>query len=408
MLDVKLAQDMVLQNTPAGRKTVRPLAAARDHYLAADVAADRDVPPFNRSAMDGYAVRAEDVRATPATLNVLGESRAGLAPQISVRPGQAVRIMTGAAVPDGADGVQMVEKTESLDDGCRVRILEAVETGANIAPRGHEVHQGEVVLAAGRYLGAAELAVLATFGQTEVTVWQKPTAALLATGDELVDVGTTPTGAQIRNSNSYALQAQLELLGLRAENLGVARDNKEDLRAKIGRGLSYDFLLITGGVSMGQYDLVEDVFAEFGVRVFFEQVAIKPGKPVVVGRKGDALVFGLPGNPVSSYVTFECFVRPALLQWMGRPHHGGLQSVTAQLKQRVKQKPGRTAFLPAWTDGEEGGWRVEALPSKGSADIVAFSRCNSLLVFPKDEVLYETGATVSVLLLDDFFRRVRV
>lgn len=406
MLDVQEAQNIVLQHTPPGRAVTLPLESAPDHYLAVDVIADMDVPPFDRAAMDGYALRAEDVQATPAFLEVIGESPAGLVPTFTIGHGQAARIMTGAVVPAGADAVQMVEKTEAGEAERRVRVLMPVGVGDNITRRGVEVRRGQKVLTAGRYLGAGEIAVLAMFGHVSVLVWQKPTVAVLATGDELVEPCENPKPGQIRNSNSYALAAQLRTVGLQATRLTVAKDTKADLRMRIVEGLAYDLLLLTGGVSMGKYDLVEEILAELGIAVFFDHVAIKPGKPVVFGRKGDGLIFGLPGNPVSSYVTFECLVRPALLKWMGGPTDA-LLMVTGELENRIKQKPGRMAFLPAWSVWDHGRWSVKVLPSKGSADIVAFSLANSLFVFPKDRTVYEPGDPVSVLLLDDFFRRRR-
>jgi molybdopterin molybdotransferase len=406
MLDIREAQRLVLDHVPPARSLEVIITEAWDHWLAEDVLADRDIPPFNKSVMDGFALHAEDATNAPITLEVVGETRAGAVPDFRIGHGQAARIMTGAIVPEGADAVQIVEKTESLDAGRRIRILEPVKNGAHIAPVGNEVKRDARVLETGRYIGPAEMAVLATFGRHTIKIWQKPGAAVLTTGDELVPVHETPAEAQIRDSNAYALLAQLKMLGVRADYLGIARDDKNDLRKKIAQGLKYDVLVLTGGVSMGKYDLVEDIFAEFGVQVYFEKVAIKPGKPAVFGRKDGTVVFGLPGNPVSSYVTFEYFVRPAILKWMGAGETG-LLTIKAELKNAVRQKPGRTSFLPAWLEYQDDKWFVEVLPWKGSADIVAFSRANAMFIFPKELDTYPAGATVEVLFLDDFFKRAK-
>lgn len=404
MLDISEAQKIVLENVPPGKPEQVTLSQALDHRLAEEVVADRDIPPFNRSAMDGYALRAESTDSAPVVLDVAGESRAGIVPTFTISRGQAAHIMTGSIVPKGADSVQVVEKTERLDGGSKVKILEPVKPWANISPQGNEVKRNAVVLETNRYIGAAEMAALATFGYQKVKVWKKPSVAVIATGDELVEVHQTPDVGQIRNSNAYALLAQLWYLGAKTTYLGIARDDKNDLREKITEGLKSEVLILTGGVSMGKYDLVEELFAELNVKIYFDAVSIKPGKPAVFGSKESTLVFGLPGNPVSSYVTFEYFVRPAILKLMGAKARG-LMNIRAELKNAIRQKPGRTALLPAWTDYAHDKWVVEVLPFKGSADIVAFSRANSMCLFPKHLDAYETGDMVDVLLLDDFFKR---
>lgn len=406
MLDIYEAQRIVLENLPAPRLAEVSLIEALGHYLAREVRADMDIPPFDRSAMDGYALRASDLASLPALLEVVGEARAGVVPEVEIGPGQAARIMTGAALPRGADSVQIVEKTEELEGGRLVRVLEAVKPGANISPRASEARAGEVVLETGRYIGAAEIAVLATFGRARLSVFARPTVALLSTGDELVEYEQAPGPGQIRNSNAPALAAQLALLGLRPDYLGIARDHLDDLRAKIERAFERDIAILTGGVSMGAYDLVEQVFAELGVRVYFEKVAIKPGKPAVFGRRGETVVFGLPGNPVSAYVTFEWFVKPAILKLMGSPAPEPART-TALLLADARQKPGRTALLPAWTEFSEGRYRTKLLPWKGSADIIGFARANSLLIFPAERESYRAGDTVEVIMLEDHLRRRR-
>ena len=289
---------------------------ALSRVLAEDVVSDLDLPPFDRAAMDGYALRASDVADAPAALEVVGEVRAGQWPDLTVGPGQAVRIMTGAPLPPGADAVQQVEKTQPLDE-FRVTIRSPVEPGANVAPRGSEVRAGDVVLARGRVIDPAAIAVLASAGKARVRVARRPVVALLVTGDEIVDVSASPAPGQIRNSNGPAVAAQARLAGATVRLLGVAPDRQEAIAEALGAGLAADVLVVSGGVSAGDYDLVEPALLGLGATFLFTKVAVKPGAPLVFGRRGETLVFGLPGNPVSAQVTFDLFVRPALLRMQG-------------------------------------------------------------------------------------------
>jgi molybdopterin molybdotransferase len=314
--------------------------------------------------------------------------------------------MTGAPVPKGADAVQMVELTERSADGGEVLILRPVKAGENIAPLGSEAIAGEIALGAGCAIGPAEIAVLATFGVGRVRAFKRPRVALAATGDELVEVSEQPRQDQIRNSNAYSLSAQLRLLGVEPEYLGIAPDTKEALRRLLGLGLEREVVILTGGVSMGEYDFVKDVFHELGLQILFTKVAMKPGKPTVFALKGDKLVFGLPGNPVSTFIAFENFVRPALGRMCGfaRPE---LPRIRGCLLQDMKQKPGRTAFLPAWVTWDRDGWKIEPLRWKGSADIIGFSRANATVIFPGDRDSLHSGDQVEAMLLPDFSLRSR-
>jgi molybdopterin molybdotransferase len=406
MISIDEALRLVLDNLPARRVEEIDFQAALGRVLAADVAATMNIPPFHRSSMDGFAVRAADVQAAPVRLRNAGEVRAGGGATVTVGPGEAVAIMTGAPVPEGADAVQMVELTERSADGSEVVILRPVKPGENIAPLGSEASAGEIVLKAGCTIGPAEIAVLATFGVERVGVYKRPRVALAATGDELVEVSEQPRLDQIRNSNAYSLSAQLRLLGVEPEYLGIAPDTKEALRRMLGLGLEREVVILTGGVSMGEYDFVKDVFHELGLQILFTKVAMKPGKPTVFARKGDKLVFGLPGNPVSTFVAFENFVRPALGRMCGfaRPE---LPRIRGCLLQDMKQKPGRTAFLPAWVAWEQDGWKVEPLRWKGSADIIGFSRANATVIFPGDRDSLRRGENVEAMLLPDFSLRSR-
>jgi molybdopterin molybdotransferase len=287
-----------------------------------------------------------------------------------------------------------------------VSILAPVKVRENIAPRGSEAGVGKVVLDSGHRLGPAEIAVMATFGFMEVSVYKKPTVAILATGDELVEFDQTPRLDQIRNSNAYCLASQLRYMDIEADYLGVAKDDKRELRLRMLSGLERDVLIITGGVSMGEYDLVQDVFHELGLEILFSKVAIKPGKPTVFARRGEKLVFGLPGNPISALVTFECFVRPVLGRLCGMKSPE-LPRMKGELQADMKQSPGRTAFMPAWVFWEEDGWKVEPLLWKSSADIISFTHANATFIFPKHRDFLSRGESVELMLLPDFFVRQR-
>ncbi|MBI2150752.1 MAG: molybdopterin molybdotransferase MoeA, partial [Acidobacteria bacterium] len=281
-----------------------PLSAAAGRILREDVFSDSDSPPFDKSIRDGFAVRFEDVAEIPAVLTVIGESRAGAGADAAVERGQCCEIMTGAPLPPGADSVVMVENTERVSASA-VHILKSARENEGVLRRAAEARKGDKVLQTGRRIGLADLGLLAGTGKSAVVVSKKPRVAVIATGDELVEVRETPKSGQIRNSNSYTICAQAVEAGSEPLMLGIGRDNLEDLRIKIRQGLEYDVLIVSGGVSMGKYDLVENVFAEFGVEVLFDKIAMKPGKPTVFGHRGQTYVFGLPGNPVSTIVSFH-------------------------------------------------------------------------------------------------------
>jgi molybdopterin molybdotransferase len=406
MISVEEAYEILLANLPE-RKTVRvQFQSALGRILAEDLKATSDIPPFYRSALDGYAVLAADVENAPVELKVAGESRAGGGMPGELKSGEAIAIMTGAPVPEGADAVQMIELCQVLDGGQKVVIQKPVKAHENIAPRGSEAKAGKVVLKAGHRIGPAEIAVMATFGYTEAMVYGKPNVAIFATGDELVEFNEVPRQGQIRNSNAHCLSGQLKYMDLDADYLGIARDDREELRRKMLLGLERDVLIITGGVSMGEYDFVRDVFQDLKLEILFSKVAIKPGKPTVFARRGDKLVFGLPGNPISALVTFEYFVRPALgwLCGMAKPE---LPRMKGELLADVRQTPGRTAFLPAWVSWQADGWKVEPLRWKSSADIIGFTGANATFIFPKNRDFLSKGEVVEMMLLPDFFVRQR-
>ncbi|MFQ5791444.1 MAG: gephyrin-like molybdotransferase Glp, partial [Acidobacteriota bacterium] len=302
LISVDQALEIVLQSPCRLPPEEVDFEHAVGRVLAEDVRSDLDLPPFSRSAVDGFALRAQDLRPVPRRLKVVGMVRAGSFPSLKIEPGQAAQIMTGAPVPDGADAVQMVEHTQRA--GEEVEIRQGLSAGQNVAPRASEVKAGELVLRGGTRIDPAAVAVAATVGSTRLRVGRRPRVAVIATGDELVHPSRKPGPGRIRNSNGFALVAQARAAGAQVSYLGVAGDNEESLVGLIGHGLQHrDVLLLSGGVSMGRFDLVESVLEGFEVKLLINAVALKPGKPLVFGLapKGN-LVFGLPGNPVSTMV----------------------------------------------------------------------------------------------------------
>jgi molybdopterin molybdotransferase len=364
------------------------LVDAFGRVLAEPITADRDYPALPRAMRDGFAVRSVDV---PGTVRIAGEVRAGQRLDRELSAGETVEIMTGAPVPPGADAVIMVE--HAARDGNRVTLPAAVP-GANINPAGIEAHKGETLLRAGRRLGYVEVAALATTGQAVVRVYRRPEVAILATGDELVGVEETPREEQIRNSNAYSLAAQVTRAGGRPLILPVARDNPESTYSLIARGLASDLLLLSGGVSAGKYDIVEHVLRGFSAEFFFDRVAIQPGQPLVFGRAQNRFVFGLPGNPASTMVTFELFARAAVEALSGASFTS-LPLLHARLRKPFRHKPGLTRFLPAYLS-DCGGW-IEPLSWHGSGDVAALARANVFLVASASRESWDEGEWIPVL-----------
>jgi molybdopterin molybdotransferase len=375
-----------------------PLVDGLKRILREDIVADSDYPRFDKAIRDGFAVRHEDVREVPALLRVGGESRAGSAAAGDVPQGACCEIMTGAPLPAGADAVVMVEHTERPSPDT-VRVLRSVRPGDGLLRRGAELLCGETILATGRRIGLADIGTLASVGKAEVRVSRRPRVAILATGDELVEVAAAPESGQIRNSNSYTLCAQVLDAGAEPVLLGIGRDNLEDLRAGIGRGLQQDIVLVSGGVSMGKYDFVEEVFAELGVEVLFDSVAMKPGKPTVFGHRGETFVFGLPGNPVSTIVAFHMFVRPLILSLL-KAQDAQPGTLRARLESPARRDPARTAIVPALVRFDGECYRIRTAPWKGSSDLSGLSRANALIVIPQGEGAMETDAWADFLTLE--------
>jgi len=309
-----------------------------------------------------------------------------------------VQIMTGAAVPSGADAVVMIEHTKR--DGDQVRFERDALAGQNFVPRGSEARAGQTLLTPGMRLGYAELALAAQVGAAELKCASKPRVAILSTGDEIVPVDSIPGRFQIRNSNSVSLAAQVRLAGGKTVLLGNAMDREDDLASKIRRGLQEDLLVLSGGVSMGKYDLVEKVLKEMEAEFYFDAVAIRPGKPAVFGKCGEKFVFGLPGNPVSTMVTFELFVAPAVDLLSGGAARA-LPIVEARLGEVLNEKPGVTHFLPAWMEGQGAEREVKVLKWQGSGDVSALARANCFVVVPMEREKVEAGERVEVMLRRD-------
>jgi molybdopterin molybdotransferase len=397
-----------LLSPPAAETVALPNAGGR--ILAETLAADRDIPPFPRSTRDGYAVRAADLAALPARLAVKGEIKAGPAPgtvPASLNRGEAFSIMTGAPVPPGADAVVMVEYT-SLKDDC-VAITRTVAPGENMVDQGAEAKRGTRLLDRGTRLNEAAIALAASVGKSRLQVFVRPRIAVIATGDEIVELDAKIASTQIRNSNSYSLGLQIQQAGAEPVLLPIAPDEARRLRELIEQGLQSDLLLMTGGVSLGRYDLVEQVLAEMHAQFLFTGAKIQPGRPVVFGscgagtlaREASAPVspkyfFGLPGNPVSTMVTFELFARP-LIEALGGMLPHALVFLHARLKSEIRVKTGLRRFLPAIVSGQFENSQVELVPWQGSGDITARSRSNCLIVIPPDREHIPAGEWIAVM-----------
>jgi molybdenum cofactor synthesis domain-containing protein len=403
MIPVAEAINIILEKAaPLGVEGV-PLEDSLGRVLAEEVAADSDLPPFDRAQMDGYAVRSEDLRDAPARLRVVGEAAAGNGWRGTLGAGEAVRIMTGAPLPAGADSVQQVELTRETEDGRFVTVERATEPGQFYAPRASEIAAGGRVLSQGEEITAARAAVLAAFGRARVKVSRRPRVAVLATGTELVKVEETPGEDEIRDSNTYSLAAYARLAGAEVERLPLAGDDPLLLRREIEEAAARsDVLVLSGGVSMGRYDFTKDALRALGAEVFFERVALRPGKPTVFARlRGgrDTLVFGLPGNPVSVSVTFNLFARTALRAMQGVSDPAPAEE-TALLARSAKGAAERASYLPATlsTDGE-GRQLAEVLKWGGSSDFVAFARATALAVVPAGVKSLDAGSVVRVVRL---------
>jgi len=381
------------------------LLDALGRVLAEDIIAERDNPPWDNSAMDGFAVRCDDIKqihaiTTPTVLKVIEDVAAGTFPTKTVGKGEAIRIMTGAPLPQGADTVLKVEDTEHKPDS--VKVFKEEQKGANIRPQGEDVRKGDCIIPQGKAIRPAEAGMLAILAKPFVFVYQRPRVAILSTGDELVDLDERLTDEKIVNSNSYGIAAAVQEAGGLPILLGIAKDSPEALKAKIRQGLNADILVLSGGVSMGDYDFTKPVFKELGGDMNFWKLAIRPGQPVAFGKIGETLAFGLPGNPVSSMITFEQLVRPAMLKMCG---HKVLARpvVQALFQERFSKRPDRRHFLRGVLWMERGMLMVRTTGSQGSGILTSMVKANGLIDIPVEVEKLKPGDVVNVQVLGGGF-----
>ena len=404
MITMDEAVRIVLDHTPTLDAVEMGFRDALGRVLAEGVKSDMNMPPFDKSAMDGYAVIGADVAAAsrdrPAVLKVVEEIPAGAVPAKRLGPGQAAKIMTGAPIPEGADTVVMVEDTVAGDG--QVKILSPTRTGENVCLLGEDMRIDQVVLDAGTFLRPPEIGVLSSVGATRVAVYRQPEVAVIPTGEEIVEAEVVPKPGQIRNSNGPTMCAQVVAAGAKVRYLGIAADTLESLTDKVRSALERaDIVLLSGGVSMGEYDLVKPVLNALGVQVHFERIRIKPGRPLTFGTVCKKLVFGLPGNPLSATLGIELLVRPALRKMQNMKNlHRPVE--TAVLDEPFAQKPGRKQYVPALTVRREGRLRTRWVGHSGSADLLSLARANSLFIVEAEVSRLEAGAEATVMMLEEW------
>lgn len=400
MIGIGEAQQKVLEEIPVlGKERIHVLEAL-GRVLAQDVAAVRDVPSADNSAMDGFCCLHEDIQGaapeSPVALNLVGDSPAGRPFHGTLAPGEAVRIMTGGVIPEAADTVVMVEYTESR--GNQVMVLKDPGLGAHIRIRGEDVREGEVVLSVGDIIRPPEVGMLATLGHAYVHVYQRPVVAILSTGDELVDLDEPFSRGKVVCSNSYSLAAQVQECGAIPLSLGIASDDESDQRARLSDGMRADVMLTSGGVSVGKYDLVKDTLSQLGMKVKFWKVAMKPGKPLVFGTMGNKPVFGLPGNPTSAMISFEQFVRPALLKMMG---HTALfrPLIETTLADDVKTSPERLHLVRCRIFEKDGEMIAVTTGTQSSGALRSMVLADGLMILPPEKAPFKAGDRVRVQIL---------
>ncbi|MEQ1761751.1 MAG: gephyrin-like molybdotransferase Glp [Pyrinomonadaceae bacterium] len=396
MIPVSRALKIIARETPMLGVERIALQDSIGRILSEAIVADTDLPPFDRSQMDGYAVKSADTKDVPVTLKVVGESAAGRGWHKTLRSGEAVRIMTGASVPSGADAVQKLEVARENDE--MVTLSEPTEKGRFLVAKGKEVKKGKTVLRSGERITASNISIPAAFGYARIGVAKQPRVAIISTGSEIVDVKKKPGPDQIRNSNSIMLKALCEQAGAIATVYPNVGDDISDLRSQISDSVrSADILITTGGVSVGKYDLTKLALKELGAEIFFERVALKPGKPTVFGRLEKTHVFGLPGNPVSAVVTFYLFVRKAIALMQGT-QSSDLEQATAIAPTPLRSTKERDVYLPSALEITDGRLMVEPVNWHGSSDFIGFSRADALAIIPKGSDI-AAGELVDILLL---------
>ncbi len=401
MISVDKALRIVLENVaPLGIERTS-IMNALGRVIAEDIHSPRDIPGFDNSAMDGYAVKAADLKdageSNPVRLKVLETVGAGVMPSMEVTTGQAVRTMTGAPIAPGADAIVPIERTRGTET--EIEVLAPVEQGAFVRPRGEDLKAGELVISRHKPLTASDLGMLAALNRSMVDVFRRPRVAIVATGDELVDVDTVPTGAQVVNSSAYALAAAISETGGEPVMLKVARDRPEEVRERLAEALAFDVILTTGGVSVGQFDHVKLVLDQLGLRQLFHGVAQRPGRPLKFGTIGGRPVFGLPGNPVSTMVCFYLYVRPALRRMSGRSDLG-LPRVMARCAEDIRKANNLTEFVRVTLARRDGELYATPTGNQSSGVLSSLSRAHGLLIGACHENVIKRGTQAAVLLLD--------
>jgi len=399
-LQVSAAQRSILDSVAVLDAEAVEIEKSLGRVLAEDVCANRDLPPYDVSAMDGFAMRSADLVKAPTILEIIEDIRAGEMPVKTIRAGQCARIMTGAPVPQGADAVLKVEDTEALS-GDRVQFNVTVKSGNDIRPLGENMRNGDVVLPTGTEITPGVIGILATVKRAQMQVYRRPRVAILSTGDELEGLDEPVNPNKIPDANSHALMAQLQALGIEPVMLGIARDDPAELAEYLERGLKFDVLLVSGGTSVGVHDYVRPTVESLGVKMKFWRVAMKPGHPMAFGTTEKTKVFGLPGNPVSSMVCFEHFVAPALRSMMGHARCFR-RTIAARLMHDVKHRVGRTEFIRVTLAKEkaEAGHTATSTGSQGSGILLSMARADGLMTVPAESSGLSAGAVVTVLLID--------
>jgi molybdopterin molybdotransferase len=402
MISLEEALKTILEGIqPLGCEKI-PITTALDCVIGEDIVSGRTIPPLANSAMDGYAVIAADTafasKEKPVALDVLEDVPAGRVATQPIRKGQAIRIMTGAPLPEGADAVVRVEDTEA--DKKRVKIFVSAAAGLDIREAGEDVKTDERVISKGTVLRPAEIGMLAALGRSYVSVHQRPVVAVVSTGDELVEVDEVPGPGMIVNSNGYSLAALVLEAGGIPLQVGIARDNREDLLAKFKTAARADVVISSGGVSVGDYDLVKDIMAEIGSRIQFWRVAMRPGRPLAFGLLEGKPLFGLPGNPVSSMVSFEQFIRPSILKMRGY-RNIFCKAIRAEMTEGFTKKKGLTYFLRARVEYREGKYYASTTGEQGSGILKSMVLANGLIVLPEEVQALKPGDMVAVQLLDN-------
>lgn len=417
MITVEEALEKILATVNVLEAEEKSLLSCLGQVLDQDITSDLDIPPLDNAAMDGYAVRSGDVSkagtSTPVYLDVAGQVAAGQVPSVPVRAGTAIRIMTGAPVPSGADAVVRFEDTDETDKrdrdkaGGKIGVLQPAAPGLNIRPKGEDISKGSQVLRKGTVLRPAEIGVLASLGRPRASVIRRPVVSVLPTGDELCDIHQPLAPGHIYDSNTYSIAANVLSCGGIPKILNIARDSIESLNQSIEAGLEADMLITSGGVSMGDYDVVKDVLAQMG-KINFWTVRMKPGKPLAFGtidktsrgphRKVPHL--GLPGNPVSSMTTFEMFARPAILKMMGKKAYGR-PCIMATIDREIRNSDGRRVYVRVHVEKQAAGWQATVTGPQGSGILTSMSAANGLAVVPENVALLQAGSKVKVRLLDD-------